>query len=589
MSKSWLRGGVALALVGFAACGESPTRPPRAVATVVVGPGVNVIAPGTTRQFVATLYDANGNPLDERAVAWSIDDASTATISPTGLVTALPNALATDKVTVVRATVETKTGSANLSVLPSPAASIAITPFVGTLDDGESPTLTAVVRDADNTILAGRTVTWTSRDLTAASVNTAGVMTPVAFLGASNKTVRIVASIGAVRDSIEVTVTPTTLSAMLVQPRAPFVQAGWTKTLRTEGTTAQGAAVTGLAATYTSSQPAVATVTAGGVVTVPPGASGTTQIIATFGDLADTVTLTVDACGAAPGGTFPLQVRFFGEDAPSPAVLDAFNCAAARIRAIIREPVSLVPLDLTGAQMLGCIDEPTALNDSTSGLIIFAKVDSIDGPGAVLGSAGPCFVRETSRIPVVGVMQFDRSDLANMEANGTLASVIMHEMLHVIGIGTSWRDGARNPQLWTGDVPNPGFTGALAKIACVDDHGGATTCATHVPIEDCVGISGCGAGTRLGHWRELIFRRELMTGYVSPPGQQNPFSRMTIQALADLGYVVDPHQSNDYVIPPPSLMSSVLSGAAARERALPAPRLPTHEIDAFGRLKPIPR
>lgn len=35
-----------------------------------------------------------------------------------------------------------------------------------------------------------------------------------------------------------------------------------------------------------------------------------------------------------------------------------------------------------------------------------------------------------------GDMQFDTADLSAMEADGTLNDVIMHEMGHVIGIGT---------------------------------------------------------------------------------------------------------------------------------------------------------
>jgi hypothetical protein len=54
-----------------------------------------------------------------------------------------------------------------------------------------------------------------------------------------------------------------------------------------------------------------------------------------------------------------------------------------------------------------------------------------------------------------------------------------------------------------------------------------------VPVEDCVGIPGCGAGTINSHWKEPTFRNELMTGYLN--AGINPFSKMTIQSLADLG------------------------------------------------------
>ena len=53
-----------------------------------------------------------------------------------------------------------------------------------------------------------------------------------------------------------------------------------------------------------------------------------------------------------------------------------------------------------------------------------------------------------------------------------------------------------------------------------------------MPVE-----GGGGAGTANAHWRESVFRSELMTGFiVSAP---NPLSRVTIGSLQDLGYVVD--------------------------------------------------
>ncbi len=571
--------------VVLAGC-EGATKPPPAVNSVVVGPGLVLLSPGATQQYGAVVSASNGARLENRTVTWSIDDSTVATVSATGLVTARPNPTNGDRTTTIRATVEGRVGSAQVAVRPSAAASVQISAFASVLSDGQAPQLTAVVRDSANNILVGRSVVWNSRDLTTASITSAGVLTPVAFLAAENRTVVIAASSGPARDSITVTVAPSALDDLLIFPRSPYVQAGWTKTLRVEGRTPGGSTVSGITATYTSSNPGVATVTAGGLVSTGPGSNGSTQIIASFGAFADTVTLTVDNCGAAPAGTYPLDIRFYGANPPSPSVEAAFTCAANRIRAIIREPVA--PTQFNNTSILACTGEAQSLTEVSEGLIIYAKVDSIDGPGQVLGSAGPCFVRQNSRIPVLGVMQFDNADLAGLEADGRLLPVILHEMLHVIGIGTSWRDALRNPTLWTGDVPNPGFIGARAIASCVNDHGGSGICLDRVPIEDCVSCvpPSCGAGTRLGHWREVVFKTELMTGYVSGPGVRNPFSRMTIQALADLGYTVDPDQSNDYVIPPPGVMA-IRAGGAGRELQMPEPRLPTHEIGPMGVVRPL--
>jgi hypothetical protein len=585
MRLSFGKVAVAGLLFAVVAC-DSPTKPRAAVANVVVGPGLAIVDAGGTVQFGVNVTDANGRRLEGREVTWSTEDAAVAGVSATGLVTGSPNPTTGERSTFVRATVEGIQAQASVAVRPSVVATLDITPLVGVLSDGDAPTLVVEARDAAGNLLPGRPVSWQSRDASTAQVSAAGVLTPVAFLDAGNRNVRIVANVGLVYDSITVAVAPTELSEIGIFPQAPYMQPGWTKTLRVEGRTPSDNIVLGLTPTYSSSNPAVATVSAGGVVTSFAGVTGSTNIIATFGAFADTVPLFVDACGAGPSGTYPLEVRFYGPNPPSPSVEAAFTCAANRIRAIVRLPISGV--NIANPNMNGCTGEATVVNETNmQGLIIYAKVDSIDGPGQVLGSAGPCFVRSTSRLPVIGVMRFDNADLANLEADGRLLSVIMHEMLHVIGIGTTWRETTLN--MWTGDVANPGFLGLAARAACVNDHGGATTCTTHVPIEDCVGIPGCGAGTRLGHWRELIFRTELMTGYVSAAGVRNPFSKMTIQALGDLGYTVDADQSNDYVIPPAALMGIRQQSSSAGDLRMPAPRLPTHEIDRSGRIRPLLR
>ena len=39
---------------------------------------------------------------------------------------------------------------------------------------------------------------------------------------------------------------------------------------------------------------------------------------------------------------------------------------------------------------------------------------------------------------ITGLMEFDSADLSNMENDGMLEEVILHEMDNVIGIGTIW-------------------------------------------------------------------------------------------------------------------------------------------------------
>ena len=70
------------------------------------------------------------------------------------------------------------------------------------------------------------------------------------------------------------------------------------------------------------------------------------------------------------------------------------------------------------------------------------------------------------------------------------------------------------------------------------------TTGTGVPVEN----TG-GQGTADGHWRESVFKTELMTGYAEPAGTSMPISRITVGQFADLGYTVNYAQADAYTKP----------------------------------------
>jgi hypothetical protein len=168
---------------------------------------------------------------------------------------------------------------------------------------------------------------------------------------------------------------------------------------------------------------------------------------------------------------------------------------------------------------------------SIDDLLIAASVVSIDGVGGILGQAGPDAVRSgAGGLPYHGIMQFDSADIAAMAANGTLLSVITHEMGHVLGLGTLWSSfGLRSGSQYIGG----GAVNAYHQLG-----GSGST----VPLE----TTG-GSGTALVHWSEAVFGNELMTGFVS--GTPNPLSILTIGSLQDLGYRVNYAAAESYTIP----------------------------------------
>ena len=176
-------------------------------------------------------------------------------------------------------------------------------------------------------------------------------------------------------------------------------------------------------------------------------------------------------------------------------------------------------------------------------VLILITLEPIDGAGSVLGAAGPCFIRNGTRLPVAGLMKFDTADLDVLESGGLLQVVILHEMGHVLGFGTIWSDLnlLADPSLSGGTDPH--FTGAQA-IAAFDDIGGANYIASaKVPVED-MG----GEGTADAHWRESVFGNELMTGFVE--ASTNALSRVSVASMADLGYAVNLAGADPFTLAP---------------------------------------
>lgn len=84
---------------------------PAPVATVTVSPASASLAAGAAQQFSAVLKDANGNVLTGRSVTWVTSNAAVATVSGTGLVSALVVGTAT-----VTAASEGQSGTATVTV-----------------------------------------------------------------------------------------------------------------------------------------------------------------------------------------------------------------------------------------------------------------------------------------------------------------------------------------------------------------------------------------------------------------------------------------------------------------------------------------
>ena len=156
------------------ACGGDSSGPPAVASVDVSGPGSDLQVGGTL-QLSATARDAKGNTLTGRTTAWTSASSAIATVSNSGVVSGVAAGTA-----VVTATIEGKSGSQTVNVLPPPVASVSVTLASGTLQINQTTQATAVTRDANNNVLTGRNVSWSSDNAQIASVSTAGVVTAVA-------------------------------------------------------------------------------------------------------------------------------------------------------------------------------------------------------------------------------------------------------------------------------------------------------------------------------------------------------------------------------------------------------------------------
>ena len=226
--------------------------------------------------------------------------------------------------------------------------------------------------------------------------------------------------------------------------------------------------------------------------------------------------------GSVDRGRYNITFRYIVPTSPERQAV--FEAAAARWEKIIigDEPsvTGTLPTQLCGGgapAFTGTIDD----------VLIDVILTNIDGRGRILGSAGPCFAN-ANNLTLHGTMRFDVAELPTLEARGTFDEVIVHEMGHVLGVGTLWNF---RRALRTGtNTANVAFVGEKA-ITGYNSVGGAKI---PVPVENMF-----GPGTQNAHWRESTFDNELMTGFLNGSlanPRENPLSRVTAGSMRDLGY-----------------------------------------------------
>ncbi|HEY9225569.1 MAG TPA: Ig-like domain-containing protein, partial [Gemmatimonadaceae bacterium] len=168
----------AVALILLAACAGDTTAPatnnpppppgPAPINTIDLSPSSATLSIGQTTTLAATAKSAAGAVLTGRTLTWTSSTAAVASVDANGVVTGVAAGTAT--ITVAG---EGKSATAAITVnAPQvPVAKVAVTTALDTVEAYDPKTMTAVTRDAKDSVLTGRVVRWSSSNTAVATID----------------------------------------------------------------------------------------------------------------------------------------------------------------------------------------------------------------------------------------------------------------------------------------------------------------------------------------------------------------------------------------------------------------------------------
>lgn len=282
---SGIGGTLLLAAAVLSCSGRESTSPPVQVVRLSVLPASTTpLEPDATLQLTATAFDAAGDTLTGAAVSWTSVNPQVASVSATGLVTAVGAGS-----TSIVATASGQSASTAVTV-NQPIAKVSVVQAPTVMGVGGAVLLYGHVVDANGNTIPGQTVTWTSSNPAVATVTLAGPLT-AHLTGITAGTVTVTATCDGVSGAAPVTVVAGGVVASLVVTPAAVAFENATPPLGLPSATgptqlgtlledASQNVLTGFPVTWSSSDPTVATVSATGLVT--PNLAVTTSSFATI-------------------------------------------------------------------------------------------------------------------------------------------------------------------------------------------------------------------------------------------------------------------------------------------------------------------
>jgi trimeric autotransporter adhesin len=377
---------------------------PVPVATVTVTLAQATLTAGSSTVAIVTLRSATNEVLTERPITWSSSDNAIATVSQSGTVSSVAPGTAT-----ITAQSGGQSGSAVLTVMPVPVASVAVVlaPAIATV--GETVSATATLRSASNQVLTGRVVSWSTSNPSVATVSASGVITTLV-----PGTTTVQATSEGQSGSAVLTVTAVPVATVTVALGQPTLTAGATTSASATLRGATGQLLSGRTINWASSNTAVATINATGAITaIAPG------------------TVTISATSEGRTGSAVLTVT------PPPVALVNVSLGAQSLQVGQTTTASAVARDAAGNVLTG---RPVNWSSTTP------SVASVNGAGVVTALAPGTTVISASIDGRVGTaaLQVSTIGVASVTLSPSAITMVAGDLRLVVA---TVRDAAGNPLL----------------------------------------------------------------------------------------------------------------------------------------------
>ncbi|HTK57099.1 MAG TPA: Ig-like domain-containing protein [Gemmatimonadales bacterium] len=378
------------------------------VASVTVTPGTAAGTVGQSAQFSAVARDANGRTYSGLAVTWSSSNTAVVTVTSTGIATAIGGGSAT-----VNATISGVTGRATVTVTGATitVANVAVTPGSASGNIGDAAQFTAAVTDGAGAPITSVPVTWSTSNAAVITVSSTGYVTAVGGGSAD-----VIATAGAKSGKATVTVAgapATTVGSVTVTPGSASGSAGQSAQFDAIVKDANGVELTGQSITWTSTDPAVVSVTSSGYATAVGG--GNAAIVATVGGKSGQAAITVSGGSTTPApvasislAPATISVGIGGIQAITPTLKDASgNVLSGRTISWTTSAPLIGSVNTLGV-VTGLVAGTTTITATSEGKSANATVTvTASAPPPPPPPSGGTWAHEPSGYPLVSDNAFD--------------------------------------------------------------------------------------------------------------------------------------------------------------------------------------